>query len=79
MLNVVPACCTGRCVNALEELERGPERTEASNALNSCSLDFLYSSISFEASVLASLSFWTRSERNQIRHWLRNWETLDGG
>ena len=36
-------------------------RTDCSNALNSCSLDFLYSSISFAASDRASLSLWTRS------------------
>lgn len=37
------------------------ERTDASNALNSCSFAFLYSPISFVASVRASLSFCTRS------------------
>ena len=36
-------------------------RTEASNARNSCSFAFLYSSISFAASAWASLSFCTRS------------------
>lgn len=40
---------------------RAAGHTEASNALNSWSLAFLYSSISLDASVRASLSFCTRS------------------
>lgn len=43
-------------------------RTDASKALNSSSLNFLYSSISFVAWVRASLSFWTRSA-TQIVNW----------
>ena len=42
-------------------------RTESSNALNSCSLDFLYCSISFSASDRASFSFWTRSVRTRCQ------------
>ena len=36
-------------------------RTDASNALNSCSFDVLYASISLAASERASFSLWTRS------------------
>lgn len=36
-------------------------RTDASNALNSCSFEALYAAISLAASERASLSLWTRS------------------
>lgn len=42
-------------------------RTDASNALNSISFAFRYSSISFVACVRASLSFWTLSAHDKSK------------
>ena len=44
------------------------ERTESSNALNSCSFAFLYASISFAASERASFSLWTRSTGRVVNY-----------
>ena len=52
--------CEPVCMRTRTRVER---RTDASNALNSSSLNFLYSSISFVACVRASLSFFTLSAR----------------
>lgn len=49
----------------LQPGNRTEARTSDSNFLNSVSFCFLYSSISFWASLRASFTFWVRSERKE--------------